>query len=153
MVGDLTYGGVKMPVHYGTKYGVERLAANWYVACHVGDDVYALDILKGYEFDGASIPRLLWRVCGHPMEIPRLAAALAHDWLYSAHLTDRATADAIYRAICRQMGLGAFRTAVEHRALRMFGGSAWSGHGADDENFARAHGALRKNGNTVKDSE
>ena len=36
----------------------------------------------GTSTDGASIPRFLWRVCGHPLESPRLYAALLHDWIY-----------------------------------------------------------------------
>ena len=37
----------------------------------------------GFETDGASIPRFLWRICGHPMEAPRLYLAIIHDWFYS----------------------------------------------------------------------
>ena len=50
--------------------------------------------VRGYEFvvpagtrtDGASIPRFLWRVCGHPLQAPRLYAALLHDWIYGGCL-------------------------------------------------------------------
>ena len=46
--------------------------------------------VRGFEFtvpagtrtDGASIPRFLWRVCGHPLQAPRVYAATLHDWLY-----------------------------------------------------------------------
>ena len=36
----------------------------------------------GTTTDGASIPRFLWRICGHPYQVPRAYAALLHDWLY-----------------------------------------------------------------------
>lgn len=148
-VADIAFGGVKMPLHRGVAFGIEELCADWSVAVNVGDTVYSIEVRRGFDFDGASIPRFLWRVCGHPMEIPRLAAALAHDWLYAAHKTSRKTADEIYRAICRKMGIGAIRAAVEYRALRMFGGSSWDGHIAD-EAFARGHGSLFVNGTYIE---
>lgn len=75
--------------------------------------------------DGASIPRLLWRVCGHPLQAPRVYAALAHDWLYRNAWRigiTRKEADRIYRALLRHFGVGAFAAGVEYYALRMFGG-------------------------------
>ena len=148
-IADIAFGGVKMPLHRGVAFGVEELREDWSVAVNVGNTVYSINVRAGFEFDGASIPRFLWRVCGHPMEIPRLAAALAHDWLYASHKTSRETADMIYRAICRKMGISALRAAVEYRALRMFGGGAWKGHIAD-EAFARTHGALFVNGSLIE---
>ena len=52
------------------------------------------------------------------------------------------TADAIYAAICKAVGMGSIRVWTEHKALRLCGGSAWDSHGADDQTFARAHGEL-----------
>lgn len=43
--------------------------------------------------DGASIPRLLWPIVGHPFDPVRMAPALAHDALYAAELMPRAGAD------------------------------------------------------------
>ena len=43
---------------------------------------YRFTVPSGTRTDGASIPRFLWRVCGHPLEAPRLYAALLHDWIY-----------------------------------------------------------------------
>ena len=44
---------------------------------------FGFTVPAGTTTDGASIPRWLWRVCGHPLEAPRVYAALLHDWLYS----------------------------------------------------------------------
>lgn len=43
---------------------------------------FRFTVPAGVSTDGASIPRFLWRVCGHPYESPRLYAALLHDWIY-----------------------------------------------------------------------
>ena len=81
-------------------------------------------IPAGATTDGASIPRFLWRVCGHPLQSPRVYAALAHDWLYRNGWRfgiTRKEADRIYRALLRHFGVSAWRAAVEYRALRWFG--------------------------------
>ena len=136
--------GVRMPDYHGdAATGKHVVSVAWEVSGGLPDGrAFTVRVAVGFAFDGCSIPRALWRVCGHPMEVPRVAAALAHDWLYAAHLCSRRTADAIYAAICRAVGMGAVRTGVEHTALRWFGASAWKSHGASDESFARAHGAL-----------
>lgn len=89
------------------------------------DDFFGLEVPAGTTTDGASIPRLLWRVCGHPLQAPRVYAALAHDWLYRNAWrlgVTRKEADEIYRALLRHFGVGAFKAGVEYYALRACGG-------------------------------
>lgn len=86
----------------------------------------------GATTDGASIPRMLWRVCGHPLQAPRVYAALLHDWLYgggspgTARPT-RAEADECYYALLRHFGIAGWRAKIEYWALRIFGGGHWTG--------------------------
>ncbi len=102
-----------------------RLTHDWTVAV----SGWRIVVPAGTVTDGASIPRFLWRVCGHPLQIPRVYAALVHDYLYggggSSSMT-RAEADAIYRELLVRYGWGRFRAGVEYFALRMFGGSHWT---------------------------
>jgi len=144
--------GVRMPVYRGdAATGRHVVAVSWRVDGVLPDGrVFIVRVAVGFAFDGCSIPRALWRICGHPMEVPRVAAALAHDWLYAAHVCDRATADAVYAAICRAVGMGSVRTWIEHKALRLCGASAWKSHGAADQEFARAHGVLVLDGGIQK---
>lgn len=89
------------------------------------EEFFDIVIPAGTTTDGASIPRLLWRVCGHPLQAPRVYAALAHDWLYRNAWRlgiTRKEADRIYRALLRHFGIGAFAAGVEYYALRAFGG-------------------------------
>lgn len=84
----------------------------------------------GAETDGASIPRMLWLVCGHPLAHPRVYAALLHDWIYGGggrrECPTRAEADAVYRDLLIELGWGRARSYIEYAALRIFGGSHWT---------------------------
>ena len=144
--------GVRMPDYHGdAATGQHVVSVAWEVSGVLSDGrVFAVSVRVGFKFDGCSVPRFLWWHCGHPMEVPRVAASLAHDWLYAAHVCDRATADDIFREVCKLVGLGAIRRNVEYYALRVAGGAAWNSHGAADQEFARAHGALVLDGKIQK---
>ncbi len=93
---------------------------------HVDVGNMTLVVPAGFKTNGASIPRFLWRVCGHPLEAPRVYAATAHDWLYSeghAIGVSRAQADEIYYLLLRHFGVAAWRAIIEYYALRLFGGA------------------------------
>ena len=81
------------------------------------------------ETDGASIPRALWLVCGEPMQVPRLYAALMHDFLYSGGDPEatRKDADDLYRDLLIALGVSSWRAYIEWAALRCFGASHWRG--------------------------
>ena len=90
-------------------------------------DGFSFYVPKGFVTDGASIPRFLWRVCGHPLEAKRFPAAVAHDWMYYEDTgCDRATADRLYRVMLVALGVPAWRAWVEWGALRLFGARRWN---------------------------
>ena len=105
---------------------------------HIDDVVnYTFTVPAGTTTDGASIPRFLWRVCGHPLEAPRVYAAMLHDWLYAgvdpakpqgaapSGIT-RKDADLCYYFMLRHFGVSRFKAMIEYLALRMFGGSHYT---------------------------
>lgn len=102
---------------------VWELAADWRIKYNGVN----YRIPKGFRTDGASVPRFLWRVCGTPLGVPRLYAAIVHDWLYSGGCPGmtRAEADQIYRDLQIDMGVSRFKAYVEWAALRCCGGSHW----------------------------
>ena len=122
--------------------GLYEVASAWQVRIRYRHEEAVLTILPGFTFDGASIPRVLWRLCGTPMDAPRVVAALAHDWLYAAHKTTREAADFVYYDLMRAVGIPRWKCLLELTALRWCGGKAWKSHDWEDEDFARAHGAL-----------
>jgi hypothetical protein len=104
--------------------GEWKLAHEWRV-------IFNGDLIKlpaGFSTDGASIPRFLWRVCGSPLDTPRLFAALVHDYLYRTGGTsaDRKRADTIYREMQKKLGISAWKAGLEYYALRAFGGSSFN---------------------------
>lgn len=98
-------------------------------------DVFGRQVLipAGFEFDGASIPPLLWPVIGSPFDPRLIGAALIHDWLYSTHLTDRITADRAFRAQLIADGAGDWRAQAMYGAVRLAGSASW---GDSDEDVA-----------------
>lgn len=103
-----------------------RLAEDWHTDCK-GILPEKMTIPAGFVTDGASIPWFLWAICGDPMEVPRIYAAIVHDYLYELGGTksDRLRADEIYRDYNIALGMPKWRARIEYRALRMFGGSHW----------------------------
>lgn len=56
-------------------------------------------IRKGFDFDGASIPKWAWSIIGHPIEMWILLAALFHDGIYASNLIPRDEADWLFLEI------------------------------------------------------
>ena len=85
-----------------------------------------ITVPKYFITDGASIPRFLWRVCGTPMDVPRLYAAIVHDYLYAEKLVSRKEADQIYRDFQIELGVSKWKAYTEYYALRLFGASHYA---------------------------
>jgi len=63
----------------------------------IGNRVFC--IRKGFDFDGASIPKVAWAIIGHPMQMWILLAALIHDMLYASNLLSRDECDWLFLEI------------------------------------------------------
>lgn len=84
---------------------------------------------EGYVSDGASVPRLLWRLLSPPIDPVTLAPSIVHDWLYdngaSLGLT-RIEADAWYADALHQHGYPAWKCLLTYAGTRLGGGSRWN---------------------------
>lgn len=94
---------------------------------------YTISVPSDFVFDGASIPRVFWRLAGHPM-LPRyLAAAVVHDYLYGADLKEtelqmtRKEVDLLFYDMLREDGVGWIKGNEMYYAVRMGGGFAFRG--------------------------
>ena len=70
---------------------------------------YEFTIPKGYCFDGASIPRLFWRIIGSNTDNSFLIPALIHDYLCENHNCvnfDRAFSTEVFNALLEASGVG-----------------------------------------------
>jgi hypothetical protein len=92
--------------------------------------VYQSDVAKrtimvpiGFQTDFASVPRLplIYMLCGNTSN----EAATIHDYLYSSHLVDRETADAVLREASAVTNVPAWRRWMMWAGVRVGGGSHW----------------------------
>lgn len=91
---------------------------------------------RGFPFDFASIPRVLWTAVGHPTS-GGTCAPLLHDELYRhggqppgcARRYTRAEADALFRDVLRRHGVSRRRAFAWWLGVRLGGRGAWKGRG------------------------
>ena len=85
-------------------------------------------IPKGFQFDWASIPQVLWGI------FPKMGlhswGTLIHDWLYKTQEFNnkpcsKAFADVVFREVMKYYGVSLWRRNTMYYAVRIFGQSAW----------------------------
>ena len=81
-------------------------------------------IPKGFQYDGASIPRIFWRVIKSPFQPKFMAPALCHDWLYTENIpgVDKSLADDIFYHLLLLNGVKKTKAKLMHQAVKWFGG-------------------------------
>lgn len=86
---------------------------------------WRVSILAGFVSDLLSIPRVAWRLVGHPAQGLAQPAGVVHDALYCTQLLPRAVADAYFYRLLLANGVSRCRAWVMFRAVRAFGGAVW----------------------------
>jgi len=99
-----------------------------------------LRIPKGFEWDGASIPKFAQWIIGKPMGEYALAA-LIHDWLYSSKVLGdtkkgRLEADEYFLMAMKALDVAWWRRKTMYRAVRFGGGKPY--HGTDNTHHCRS---------------
>ena len=79
----------------------------------------------GFVSDGASIPRIFWRVIGPPFRGRYRDAAIIHDWLYSSGSFTRIETDKIFMQAMKELGVSSWRRGAMYRAVRIGGANSW----------------------------
>lgn len=85
--------------------------------------VYAIDIPRGYRWDGASIPRIFWRLIGSKDDNSFLNASLVHDMLceYKNLVEyDRQLSSMIFREILISSGVSKAKAYTMYYAVDIF---------------------------------
>lgn len=95
----------------------------------VSDLIGPGEVPEGFVTDLASVPRLpvAFFLAGGLAH----AAAVVHDWLYTTHSTDRATADAVFREAAQACGVSPWRAWVMWVGVRAGGGASWAADGPE----------------------
>lgn len=86
---------------------------------------YRITIDKGFDFDGASIPKWLWSIYGSPLNGNYVVASLIHDGLYASQKVSKSVSDKIFLDIMKQSNVGYVKRTSMYLAVKMFGGIAW----------------------------
>ena len=84
-------------------------------------------IPRGFEFDGASIPRMFRMSVASPLDPETARAGLAHDYIYRLQPEGwtRAEADLMFLCFMLEDGLPINKALKAYFAVRIFGGAAW----------------------------
>lgn len=82
----------------------------------------------GLIFDGASIPRFMWRVIGSPFTGKYRRAAILHDQYYQEpNGKTRKQVDKMFKHAMREDGCSVWKAQLMYNAVRMFGpDDGWS---------------------------
>ena len=86
---------------------------------------YSITVKKGFDFDGASIPKWLWSVYGSPLNGNYVVASLIHDGLYASQKVSKKVSDKIFLDIMKQSNVGYIKRTSMYLAVKMFGGKDW----------------------------
>ena len=86
---------------------------------------YRVTVKKGFDFDGASIPKWLWSIYGSPLNGNYVVASLIHDGLYASQKVSKRVSDKIFLDIMKQSNVGYIKRTSMYLAVKMFGGKDW----------------------------
>lgn len=90
---------------------------------HKTEHTYGFTIPKGYCFDGASIPRMFWRIIGAPTDNSFLIAAMVHDQLCEHHqyvMNDRQLSTEVFNALLETSKVGKVKRYLMKHSVNMF---------------------------------
>lgn len=84
-------------------------------------------IPRYFESDGASVPRMFWRIVFPNSDSHVTTAGICHDFIYRAQPSDwtRKEADRMFLSLLIEFGAGLFAAKCAYYAVRWFGWIAW----------------------------
>ena len=86
---------------------------------------YKITVKKGFDFDGASIPKWLWSIYGSPLNGNYVVASLIHDGLYASQKVTKSVSDKIFLDIMKQSNVGYLKRTSMYLAVKLLGSKAW----------------------------
>ena len=89
---------------------------------------YQIKLLKGFDFDAASIPKIFWSIIGSPFTGNYTTPAAIHDGLYAGEILDRKVCDDIFLDLMKQYKVSYVRRYAMYWAVRLGGGKVWKEH-------------------------
>ena len=98
-------------------------------------EVNGIVIPAGFESDGASVPRIFWRLIFPPTDTRAIRAAVFHDYIYRCQPEGwtRPDADSAFRRLLIEDGMERLRSWAAWIGVRIGGAWAW-----EKANFEKA---------------
>lgn len=90
---------------------------------HKKEKAYGFTIPKGYCYDGASIPRMFWRLIGSNTDNSFLIPALIHDVLCENHqyiMNDRDFSSEVFNALLEVSEVGKFKRCLMKHSVNFY---------------------------------
>lgn len=89
---------------------------------------YQIKLLKGFDFDAASIPQIFWSIIGSPFTGNYTTPAAIHDGLYAGEILDRKVCDDIFLDLMKQYKVSYVKRYAMYWAVRLGGSKVWKEH-------------------------
>ena len=93
---------------------------------------YEIKLLKGFDFDAASIPKIFWSIIGSPFTGSYTTPAAIHDGLYAGEILERKVCDVIFLYLMKQYKVSYLRRFAMFWAVRLGGGKVWKEHNQEE---------------------
>ena len=93
-----------------------------------------IQVGKGFDFDGASVPQALWSFGLSPMAGGYQRSATLHDALYAGEIFDRSICDDLFLEAMGSDGVGYFKRYAMYWAVRSAGWMVWKNHKQEEVN-------------------
>ena len=100
-------------------------------------DKYKVTVKKGFDFDGASIPKVLWSVIGSPMEGKYVPGAVIHDGLYASGVISRNEADEVFLKLMVMANVGYVKRYAMYWAVKSCGVIAWKNNMSEFDKYKK----------------
>lgn len=85
------------------------------------NDKFEITVYKGFDFDGASIPRIFWTLIGSPTTGRYTKPACLHDALYASKLFSRKMCDDLFLEAMKAENVGCIIRTLIYNAVRLGG--------------------------------
>ena len=118
--GELNMGHINGELNISPTSNTRKWKTNKEVT-YTTDSGELILVPAGFVTDGASIPRALWWIVGHPYMGNYARAALVKDYLYVTAKLTKKEADLIFLDIMTIDGVKKWRRKVMYQAVKWFG--------------------------------
>jgi len=101
------------------------------------DGFVELTVHPLFDFDGASVPKVLWSFGFSPMTGGYQRAAALHDALYAGEVFERSICDTLFLNAMEADGVRYLKRYAMYYAVRAAGWTVWKGHNREEVELYR----------------